>query len=226
VSFGPCQANILRGSEPQAVAHKNRVRVILPEATGACCDRSSRLSEPRAVAHLPGLSTPPGSAPARTSGDCVTDWPAGGFPRREEVPMMGPPPLSNTLQMIRASEYGRSEHSPDRIRQPSQIRREATGRPKVPCPPKSSFCRRGLMRFFSSPDRETGNTGLLCPGPRRIQSPLDSTPEGHRDSVNRRVRTVPFLLNLWDSPTTIGDWPDLQAGDTRPGPGSSLSHRA
>jgi hypothetical protein len=136
---------------------------------------------------------------------------------------MGPPPLSNTLQMIRASEYGRSEHSPDRIRQPSQIRREATGRPKVPCPPKSSFCRRGLMRFFSSPDRETGNTGLLCPGPRRIQSPLDSTPEGHRDSVNRRVRTVPFLLNLWDSPTTIGDWPDLQAGDTRPGPGSSLS---
>jgi hypothetical protein len=82
-----------------------------------------------------------------------------------------------------------------------QIRREATERPKLPCNPKI-----GLHQWAPQSDPVW----------------LHPTPEGQRDSVNCRVRTVP-QLNLWDSPTTIGDWPDLQAGDTRPGPGSSLS---
>jgi hypothetical protein len=63
------------GRSPQ-----NRVRVILLEATGACCDRYSRLSEPRAVAHFPGFQL----RPARhLLGPVATASPTG---RREDFP--------------------------------------------------------------------------------------------------------------------------------------------
>jgi hypothetical protein len=142
VSFGPCQANILRGSEPQAVAHKNRVRVILPEATGACCDRSSRLSEPRAVAHLPGLFN---SARLGTAGTSRLTG-GGGFSRREVL--FETPPLCIHLRIPPISESVQTPFFRVRVRPHPEKLRKTTVTPKLPCPPKSSSAGEDLCVFF------------------------------------------------------------------------------
>ena len=164
--------------------------------------------KPRAVAHLPGISAPPGSVPLRTSGRLrrrLAGWRISQ-PRRgshDGTPPISYPATASNFRFCTTPNIRCNLNSRD-----AQNRREATERPKSPCTPE--------IGPHQWPPQ--GDSVWLHP-----------TPEGQRDSVNCRVRTIPLHAGPPSPPSGTGR--TLQAGDTRPKArvvslSLSLSHRA
>jgi hypothetical protein len=74
--------------------------------------------------------------------------------------MMGPPYLIPCRWSKRTIQAG-LVHPPDRIPQGLQIRREATGRPKVPCTPEIGFTRGHPKVTLSSSTKHRKGTVTL-----------------------------------------------------------------